>query len=155
MEGQEAGDEQRAASNEQGEEPVAGGGQQPTEEEMRARIEEQVRRLRVEDLMVESIASILNLAARRIAKEDERDLEQARTGIDAVRAWVEFLPSEAAKQVQGALSELQMLYAKEAGGAPSQGGPQGSEGPAREPGEGGPRRGEEPPPRLWTPHGSE
>lgn len=155
MEGQEAGDEQRAASSEQREEPETGGGQQPTEEEMRARIEEQVRRLRVEDLMVESIASILNLAARRIAKEDERDLEQARTGIDAVRAWVEFLPEEAAKQVQAALSELQMLYAKEAGGAPSQGGAKGSEGPAAEPAEGGPRRGEEPPPRLWTPHGTE
>ena len=58
--------------------------------------------------------SLLNLAARRIAKEDERDLEQARIGIEAVRAVVDLLDPEPAEQVRSALSEVQMLYAKHA-----------------------------------------
>ena len=72
------------------------------------------------------MVSLLNLTARRIAKEDERDLEQARVGIEAVRAVVDLLDAEPAKQVRSALSELQVLYAKQArkaarGRAPSGG----------------------------------
>lgn len=130
-----------------------------SEEEARARIEEQLRRLRVQDLMVESVVSLLNLTARRIAKEDERDLEQARVGIDAVRAWVEMLPEEAANQIRNALSELQVLYAQvaEGGGAEGPGDEAGGdeqESPAEQaPPQSAPGRGE-PPPRLWTPPGS-
>src|SRR6266545_4155947 len=92
------------------------GAEQPNEEEMRRRIEEQLRKVRVQDLLLESVASVLNLSARRIAKEDERDLEQARVGIEAVRAVVGLLDPEPADQVRSALSEVQMLYAKEAQG---------------------------------------
>lgn len=49
------------------------GGGQPSEEEMRARIEEQLKQVRVQDLLVESTASLVNLTARRIAKQDEQD----------------------------------------------------------------------------------
>ena len=138
-----------------------------SEEEVRARIEEQIRKLRVQDLMVESVVSVLNLTARRLAKEDERDLEQARVGIEAVRAWVGLLPEDAATQIRNALSELQMLYAQAVEGG-SGGGPEGGEEgeepgaqPARDrdtPGRGAEdvsRGRSEPPPRLWTPPGSE
>jgi hypothetical protein len=129
-----------------------------TEEELRKRLEEQLRNLRVEDLMVESVVSVLNLTARRIAKEDERDLEQAQVGIQAVRAWVDLLPEEPATQIRNALSELQLLYAQAAEGAPA-----GAEEEQRGAGQGTPasgaedvpRRGGEPPPRLWTPPGSD
>ena len=60
---------------------------------------------------LQSVVSILNLTARRIAKEDERDLEQARVGIDAVRALVDLLDPEA-QNSRKALSQLQMLYAQ-------------------------------------------
>jgi hypothetical protein len=124
---------------------------QPSQEELRQRLEEQLRRVRVQDVLLESVASILNLSVRRIAKQDERDLEQARLGIDAVRAVVELLEPEPREQVRSALSELQMLYAREAGG--EGGAPRG--GPAGEPGAGG---AETPPPKrdsgLWTPPGS-
>jgi hypothetical protein len=141
--------------NEQ-EQPVE---QQPSEEEVRARLEEQIRQLRVQDLMVESVVSVLNLTARRIAKEDERDLEQAGVGIEAIRAWVDLLPEEAAAQIRQALSELQVLYAKavEGGGGegepsagPDQTGPPQGGQPGGAPGSGA----GEPPPRLWTPPGS-
>src|SRR6185295_11425898 len=62
-----------------------------SEEELRARIEEQLRTVRVQDLLLESAVSVLNLTARRIEKEDERDLEQARVGIEGIRAVVDLL----------------------------------------------------------------
>src|SRR5919109_788471 len=97
--------------------------QQPqSQEELRARIEEQLRKVRVQDLLLESTVSLLNLTARRIAKEDERDLEQARVGIEAVRAMVGLLDEEPAAQVRSALAEVQMLYAKQAGEAAPAGG---------------------------------
>ena len=143
-------------------EAPGGGSEQPqSQEELRARLEEQLRRLRVEDLMLESVVSVLNLTARRIAKEDERDLEQARVGIDAIRAWVDFLPDEAATQIRNALSELQVLYAQAVeGGEQASGEGEGAEKPGGEGGAPGrqaedvPRSSSEPPPRLWTPPGT-
>jgi hypothetical protein len=125
---------------------------QPTEEELRAALDEELRRVRVQDLLVQSVASIVNLTARRIGKEDERDLEQARVGIDAVRALVDLLPEEPAKQVREALSQLQLLYAQAAGGGGSE-----EEREAEDGGQAPPRaegEGPEPPPRLWTPPGA-
>ena len=89
-------------------------GSDPGEDEVRARLEEEIKKVRIEDVILQSVISILNLTARRITNEDERDLEQAQLGIDACRALVDQLPEEPAKQVREALSELQMLYAKEA-----------------------------------------
>jgi hypothetical protein len=129
---------------------------QPNDEELRAQIEEQLRKVRVQDLLLESVVSVLNLAARRIAKEDERDLDQARVGIDAVRAVVDLLDPEPAKQVRSALSEVQMLYAKQT--APGEGGDdappaQGETGPGggESSSQGEAQRG---PSRLWTPPGA-
>lgn len=132
---------------------------QPSEEELRARIEEQLRQVRVQDLLVDSAASIVNLTARRIAKPDEQDLEQARVGIEAVRALAELVGGEVEGQIRGALSELQLLYARAAKGEPLDGSgdePQ-PEGAAPPPPEPGPQRqpqggvGTPPPPKLWTP----
>jgi hypothetical protein len=138
-----------------GAQPDASGepqGEQPSQEELRARLEEQLRKVRVQDVLLESVASILNLSARRIAKEDERDLEQARIGIEAVRAVTELLEPEPREQVRNALSELQMLYAREAGGGGA--GPEGQApagGPAPAGAEGAqPKRDS----GLWTPPGS-
>lgn len=128
--------------------------EQPTQEEMRERLEEQLRRVRVQDLLLESVVSVLNLAARRIAKEDERDLEQGRIGIEAVRAVIGLLDSEPAAQVQSALAEVQMLYAKEAGAAGASGAEEGGEAekPPQEAPPGGAQR--QRPSKLWTPPGT-
>ena len=125
----------------------------PSEEELRARLEEQLRKVRVQDLLLESVVSVINLSARRIAKEDERDLEQAKVGIDAVRAIVGLLDEEPAKQVRDALSQVQMLYAQHAeGAAPGpaggpEGPPAGAEAPSQERAQGAGSR-------LWTPPGT-
>jgi hypothetical protein len=140
-----------------------GGEQQitPEQQEMLRQMEEEMRKVRVQDLLTQSVVSILNLAARRIAKDDERDLEQGKLGIDAVRALIDLLEPEAEREVRNALSQIQVLYAQHAGGdeggeegsGPASGGPgggpeggSGGEGPGEAPG--GSRK---PPPGLWVP----
>jgi hypothetical protein len=124
---------------------------QPTEEELRAQLENEIRNVRVEDVVLQSVVSILNLSARRIAKDDERDLDQAKVGIDAGRALVDLVSPEAQPQLRQAISELQVLYAKHAGEGPADQGDTGGgggekpaseeEGPERPKGDSG----------LWTP----
>ncbi|HEY6770923.1 MAG TPA: hypothetical protein VI035_00580 [Solirubrobacterales bacterium] len=113
---------------------------QPTEEELRAQLEEEIRKVRVEDVVLQSAVSILNLSARRIAIDEERDLEQAKVGIDAARALADLVKADAQPQLRQAISELQLLYAKHAGeeSGPEQG---SSESPKGDSG-------------LWTPGGS-
>jgi hypothetical protein len=119
---------------------VGAEGEGPSEEELRAQLEEEIRRVRVEDVVLQSAVSILNLSARRIAKDDERDLDQAKVGIDAARSLVELVNPEAQPQLRQAISELQMLYAKHAGegSAPEQGTSERAGGDSG----------------LWTPGGS-
>jgi hypothetical protein len=133
-------------------------GEQPSEEEIRAQLEEEIRQVKIEDLILQSVVSILNLSARRIAKDDERDLDQAKLGIDAGRALVDLVNPEAQAQLRQAISELQLLYAKHAGeetapDAGSGGGesaPEAGESPAGETPADPSKRG----PGLWTPPGS-
>jgi hypothetical protein len=115
-----------------------------SEEEARAQLEEEIRKVRVEDVVLQSVVSILNLSARRIAKDDERDLEQAKVGIDAGRALVDLVNPEAQPQLRQAISELQVLYAKHAGEEPADEGEEGGgapSGPETSKGDSG----------LWTP----
>jgi hypothetical protein len=115
-------------------------GQAPSEEELRAQLEDEIRKVRVEDVVLQSAVSILNLSARRIAIDEERDLAQAKVGIDAASVLTDLVKPEAQQQLRQAVSELQMLYAKHAGeeSAPEQ------ESPERPKGDSG----------LWTPGGS-
>lgn len=121
------------------------GGPPPLTPEEQEMLEQQMREVRVEDLLTQTVASVLNLSARRIVKDDEVDLDQARIGIDAVRALVALLPPEVEEAVREPLSQVQMLYAQRAGTPP--------EGAAEAPGE--PAAPQQPPapkgPGLWTP----
>jgi hypothetical protein len=86
--------------------------QQPpelTEEQLR----EQLSRVRVQDLLVQTVVSVINLAA---AKADDR--EQLRLGIEAARALLPLVENELgpdAATFRDAISQLQMEYAR--GGA--------------------------------------
>jgi hypothetical protein len=133
--------------------PEAESPPQLSEEEM-AILEQQMKELRVEDLLTQTVASVLNLSARRIVKEDEVDLEQAKTGIDAVRALVPFLPEEIAGEIQEPLSQIQLLYAQRSGASDGPESGTGDEAPGQQAAgaEGSPDG-----PRdsgLWTPPGS-
>ena len=148
-------DEQQAGAGE-------GGGPgpseaEPNEAELRAQLEDEIRKVKIEDVILQSVVSILNLAARRIAKDDERDLEQGKLGIDAASALVRLVPDEAQPQLRQAISELQLLYAKHAEGGEAAGeagedeGGDGGEKPAAKPD--GPKK-DEGGSGLWTPSGS-
>lgn len=98
---------------------------QPTEEELQAALDEQMRNIRVEDVVVQTTVTLVNLGARRLGLaaapgEDvsaERDLGQAQIAIEAVRALLPLLPPEVNEQIAPALSQLQMAFAREAQGA--------------------------------------
>lgn len=143
----------------------------PDEEQMRAAFEEQMRHIRVEDVLLQTAATLVNLAARRLGltaepgqdTSAERDVEQARLAIDAVRALVPLCPDEQAEPLRQALSQLQMAFAREAGGgAPAQPGGEAGAPPAS-PGAGEPEQPGQPGgdaerakarSKLWTPPGS-
>ncbi len=107
---------------------------QPTEAEMQAALEEQMRNIRVEDVVVQTTVTLVNLGARRLglaaapgeAPGAERDLGQAQLAIESVRALLPLLPPEVTDQIGPALSQLQMAFAREAqaagGGAPAEAG---------------------------------
>jgi hypothetical protein len=95
---------------------------QPTEQELRARLEEELKRVRVDQVVLEATVSILNVAAIRAGLgpggEQERDLDQVRVGIDAVRALlpvVEQVSGEQARPLRDALAQLQMTYVRAVG----------------------------------------
>jgi hypothetical protein len=124
-------------------------GQPPSEEELRAAYEAELKRLRVEHVLLDNVAAVVNLGMRRTGlvpgTESERDPAQVRLAIESVRALLPVLEQSAPAQIgaiRDAVSQLQIAFVKmgdEAGaatgaGAPGAGGSTGSEG---EPGEGG------------------
>lgn len=124
-----------------------------SEEELRAAYEAELARIRVEDVLVQTVVSLLNLAARKAGltgTDEEPDFEQVRQAIDGTKALlplVEPTLGPDAKQVRDALSQLQLAYAR-SGAKP----PPGAA-------DGGQEAGEPPPPksdprgssRLWVP----
>ena len=96
--------------------------QEPTEEEIRAAMEAQMAQLRVEDVVLQSVVSLVNLGARRAGlapgTENERDLDQVKVAIDSSRALlpvIEQLAPEQGKAVRDAVSQLQMAYVQAGG----------------------------------------
>jgi hypothetical protein len=110
--------------------PGAGGaGRQPTEEELRAAYEAELKRLRVDDVVIQTIVSLVNLGGRRLglapgtegpATESERDLDQVRLAIESVRLLLPLVEGQLGDDVRTlreALSQLQMAYVQLSGAA--------------------------------------
>jgi hypothetical protein len=137
---------------------------QPTEEELRAAYEEQLKQIRVEDVLVQTVLSLINLGSLRAGlvpgSEGEANPEQLRQAIEGVRALlpiVEPALGPDARQIRDAVSRLQMEYARlaGAGGAPADEEPAPAEKP-EEPAKEGPEGSQGPGPaessgRLWVP----
>lgn len=153
---------------------------EPTDEEMRAAYEAQVKQLRVDHVVLETVVTLANLGMRRTGlapgTEDERDAEQVRTAIESIRALmpvVEQTAPEQARPIRDALSQLQLAFVRIGGaeaGAGAAESPSGSGsgtsgtggsgtpggGPADEPQPSSPSKPDEPGPaqrsgRLWVP----
>ena len=101
--------------------------------------EQELKRVRVEDVLVQTIVSLINLAGRKAGlapgTEDERDLEQVHMAIEAVRGLlpqVEPVLGPDAPKIREAVSQLQMAYAQQAGGQAAPGGEAAAEQPQPE-----------------------
>jgi hypothetical protein len=94
--------------------------QEPSEDELRAALEEQMRRITVPDVLIQTVVTLINLGGRRLGlagppeQAGEKDVEQARLAIEGARALLPLLPQEGLAPVRDALSQLQMAYVQEA-----------------------------------------
>ncbi len=128
---------------------------QPSEEELRAAYEAELKKIRVEQILLEQIVTLINLGMRRTGlqpgTEDERDPEQVRIAIEGVRVLLPLVSEAAGEQVAAireALSQLQLAYVRLGGGdgPPAPGAEPPAGGAAgRPPGESGPTGPGEPP----------
>ena len=141
---------------------------EPTEDELRAAYEQQLKQIRVEDVLVQTVLSLINLGSLRAGlvpgNESEADPQQLGQAIDAVRALlpqVEPVLGPDARQIRDAISRLQMEYARLAGAGGAGEGPAAPEG-AEQPAEPAPQGAQQPPNpddpgpaqssgRLWVP----
>ncbi|MGI8945854.1 MAG: hypothetical protein ACR2GL_06415 [Thermoleophilaceae bacterium] len=104
---------------------------EPTEAELRAAFEEQMRNVGVEDVILQTVATLVNLGARRLGLVAEpgedpaavRDVAQARLAIDGARALAPLCPDDHQDSIRQALSQLQLAFAREAQGDPEAGQP--------------------------------
>jgi hypothetical protein len=101
-------------------------GPEPTEEEMRAAYEAELKRIRVEHVLLEHVVMLVNLGMRRTGlapgTESERDPEQVQLAIEAIRAvmpLVEQTAPQQAGQIRQALSQLQLAYVRIGGQPPA------------------------------------
>jgi hypothetical protein len=131
---------------------------EPSEEELRAAFEEQLRQITVQDVLVQTVVTLINLAGRRLgltADAPERDLEQARLAIEGTRALLPLVPEDAADQLRPALSQVQMAFARESqGGEPppeSEPAPQARETPESSADDAARAKARS---KIWTPPGS-
>src|SRR5215207_4364939 len=112
-----------------------------SEEELR-QLEAEMERITVDDVLIQTTVTLLNLAARKAglgAPPDQApapDWEQVRQAIEGARALLPLLESRHADQlgpVRDTLARLQVVYAQQSGGAAPEAGPDEPAGPA-EPG---------------------
>jgi hypothetical protein len=105
--------------------------EQPTEEQLL----EALRQIKTEDVVVQTVATLVNLAGQKLSVEGAKDPAEAKKAIDAARHMLPLVPEDAKAPIQNALDQIQMLYVRESS-AP--------EPPKDKPDE-------PPPPKIWTP----
>ena len=144
---------------------------QLSEEQLRAAYEQEIKRVRVEHVLLENVVTMVNLGMRRTGlmpgTEDERDLGQVQLAIESVRALMPQIEEIAPQQltaIRDALSQLQMAFVQAQGGgepapaadAAGPAGPADQQPPAPQPASQEPPQSGEPGPaqksgRLWVP----
>jgi hypothetical protein len=103
------------AGQEQGQEP-----QRPTDEELLEQVEAELKKLKVSDLLVQMLYTVSSLGYRKLSEED-RDLEQAKLAIEALRAVLPVLEGvvgdDVLRDFRQVTANLQLAYADAAKGA--------------------------------------
>jgi hypothetical protein len=93
--------------------------EKPTDEELVRQLEEELKKLKVADLLVQTLYTVSSLGYRKLSDED-RDLDQARLAIDALGALLPVLEGSVADELirdfKQVMSNLQLAYADAAKG---------------------------------------
>jgi len=88
--------------------------QRPSDEELMRQLEEELKKLKVTDLLVQTLYTVSSLGYRKLSAED-RDLDQARLAIEALRALLPVLEGAVGEDVvrdfRQVTANLQLAYA--------------------------------------------
>src|ERR1700733_8057856 len=105
---------------------------EPTEEELRAAYEAEIKKLGDEHVLLDNVAALANLGMRRPGlapgTEGERDPDQVRLAVESIRALLPVLEEAAPTQIgaiRDAVSQLQLAFVRIGGQPP---GPAGGAG---------------------------
>ena len=96
------------------------------QERLARELAEEMRKLRVEDVLIQTLVTVSSMGFRRLGLTDEtkgdRDLEQSRLAIETMRAPMpvleQVLPTELVRDFGSSVANLQLAYAKAAAEAP-------------------------------------
>ena len=84
------------------------------EAEFAARLEEELKRLKISDVLVQTLYTISSLGYHKLGT-DHRDLPQARLAIDSLRALLPVLkddaPAEVVRDFEQVVANMQLAYA--------------------------------------------
>jgi hypothetical protein len=94
-----------------------------TEEELAQQLAEELRRLRIEDVLIQTLITVSSIGYRRLGltedTRDDRDLQQAKLAIDTMTALTPVLedvvPEELIRDFNQSVAALQLAYAQAAG----------------------------------------
>lgn len=91
----------------------------PSESELLEQLEAEVRKLKVSDVLGQTVYTISSLGWRRLAQGEERNLDEARLAIEAIRALLPLLRSELSEQAfrdfESVVANMQLAYVRAQG----------------------------------------
>jgi hypothetical protein len=89
--------------------------QEPSDEELVAKLEEELRKLSVSDILLQTTLTLSSLGFRKLSSEDV-DLTQVRLAIEGLKAIVPVLegslPEQTIRDLNQVIANLQLAYAK-------------------------------------------
>ena len=92
-------------------------GAAPEPDEFAARLEEELKRVRISDVLVQTLYTLSSLGYHKLGPE-HRDLPQARLAIESLRALLPVLkdeaPAEVLRDFEQVVANMQLAYAKAA-----------------------------------------
>lgn len=96
--------------------------EQTDEERLARELAEEMRKLRVEDVLIQTLVTVSSIGFRRLGltpdTADDRDLEQSRLAIETLRALTPVLeqvvPAELIRDFNSSVASLQLAYARAA-----------------------------------------
>jgi hypothetical protein len=95
-----------------------------SDEELVQQLEEELKKLKVGDLLVQTLYTLSSLGYRKLSEED-RDLDQARLAIESLRALLPVLEGSVdagvVRDFRQVTSNLQLAYAEAATAKPADG----------------------------------